>query len=123
MNAVQTAPNGVINQDTIFNFSQEQGRVWASYAGGRVLRGFLVGLSDGTRLTFRYCQLETGNVLNGGSSDCQLRRNEAGLRQIVEHFQWESRAGDGINIIQEIPPDGIRQGTADAGGAAGQATT
>ena len=103
MNAVQTAPNGVINRDTIFRFTQERDTVWASYAGGRIVRGFLVGVVQDTRLTFHYCQSETGGTLNSGHSRCELQYNADGLVQIIEHFEWASRAGTGMNIIQEIP--------------------
>jgi hypothetical protein len=103
MNAVQTAANGVINRDTVFHFTQERDAVWASYTGGRIVRGFLVGVARDAKLTFHYCQLETGGTLNNGHSDCELHRTADGLIEIVEHFQWASRAGTGMNIIREIP--------------------
>ena len=103
MNAVQTAANGVIDRDTLFRFTQEQDTVWASYAGGRIVRGFLVGVVQGGHLAFHYCQLEIGGTLNSGHSRCELQRNADGLVQIIEHFQWASGAGTGLNIIQQIP--------------------
>jgi hypothetical protein len=39
MHAIETAPNGVINADTNFDFHQVDSSVWAEYAGGRVVRG------------------------------------------------------------------------------------
>lgn len=102
MNAVETAPNGVIDRDTIFRFAQEREAVWACYAGGRIVRGFLVGVLQDARLTFHYCQLETGATLNNGHSSCDLRRSADGLIEIVEHFQWTSGAGTGVNIIREL---------------------
>lgn len=90
MHAVQAAPNGVIDRDTVFRFRQDGRRVWADYAGGRVVRGFLVGLIEGARLRFRSCQLESLDNLAGGSFDGELRRSPAGRLQIVERFAWES---------------------------------
>lgn len=104
MHAVQTAANGVINRDTIFRFAQEGSSVWASYAGGRIERGFLVGVAQDAKLTFHYCQLETGGVLNSGHSTCDLQRTADGLLEIIEHFQWASGAGTGLNIIREVRP-------------------
>lgn len=101
MNAVQTAPGGVVDRATVFQFHQHDQDVWAEYAGGRVRRGYLVGRIDGARLTFRYCQAQDDGVLDGGRSECEVHRRD-GLVQVVERFQWESRPGSGENILQEL---------------------
>jgi hypothetical protein len=103
MNAVETAATGVISEETVFTFHQDGDRVWAEYAGGRVERGYLVGISENRGLEFRYCQLQTGGVLHGGLSKCEIVRGEDGLVRVVEHFEWESRGGRGVNVIREIP--------------------
>ena len=99
MNAVRTAPNGVVGPETIFEFRQEGDLVQASYAGGRVAAGHLIGRLRGDRLEFRYCQTHADGGLDGGRSECELRRSEAGLVQIVERFAWDG--GTGTNVIQE----------------------
>jgi len=40
MNVIETAPNGIVNKDTIFIFTQIKDRVYAEYAGGRIEKGF-----------------------------------------------------------------------------------
>lgn len=102
MNAVQTAANGVINADTVFEFCQSAERVWATYAGGPIDRGYLVGIVRGIEFEFRYCQLEKDGTLAGGHSNCELQMSHDSRVQIVEHFEWESRSGKGTNIIQEL---------------------
>lgn len=102
MNAVQTASNGVVDADTVFEFSQSGERVWATYSGGLVERGYLVGVVHDDRLEFRYCQIQVNGTLDGGHSRCELRRSEDALVQIVEHFEWGSRPGGGTNVIQEL---------------------
>lgn len=102
MNAVETDANGVINADTIFVFHQSDETVRAEYAGGQVIQGYLVGLMQGTQLTFRYCQLERSGALNGGMSICDLERTPDGKVQIIEHFEWASREGSGRNVLQEL---------------------
>lgn len=103
MNAVQTAENGVVNAETEFAFRQSGTLVFAEYRGGGVLHGSLVGLLEGSRLTFRYAQLQVGDVLNGGRSECEVAHTDDGRLQVVEHFQWESRPGGGTNVFEEIP--------------------
>jgi len=103
MNAVRTAENGVVNADTVFTFRQVEHQVFAEYSGGGVIRGHLVGLLEGARLSFRYAQLERGDILNGGHSLCEVERTTDGRLRLVEHFEWESRPGGGTNVIEELP--------------------
>ena len=102
MNAVETDANGVIGVDTLFHFHQTGQQVHAEYRGGKIEHGYLVGINQGKTLKFRYCQLESDGTLNGGASDCELNLSDDALVQIIEHFEWESRPGNGRNVIQEI---------------------
>jgi len=63
MNVIKTAPNGVVNSQTIFTFSQKENLVSASYAWGPVRQGFLVGYLNGEKLFFSYCQLQVDGKL------------------------------------------------------------
>ena len=105
MYAMETAPGGVIGRETEFRFHQEGDAVRASYAGGAIRHGYLVGRVSGASLEFRYCQLQTDGVLDGGSSTCELLRDDHGRVNVVEHFQWESREGSGTNVIRELGSD------------------
>lgn len=98
----QTAADGVVGSDTRLYFSQRGDRVFARYFGGRVSRGWLVGRYAGDKLTFRYAQREDGNGIHGGTSVCEVRRLETGRAQIIEHFQWSTRAGSGVNVFAEV---------------------
>lgn len=104
MNVVKTADNGVVNQDTIFFFSQKENVVSAEYQGGKILKGFLVGkLSTQNQLEFSYCQMQLDGKLDNGLSSCQLSKNDEGKLILIEHFEWKSRPGEfGTNIFQEL---------------------
>lgn len=103
MHVINTAEAGVVNVDTIFQFHQHASEVWADYAGGKIRRGSLIGTLDGASLIFRYCQLQSDGVLDGGKSVCEVRERD-GRIQIVERFQWESRPGTGENVFEELEP-------------------
>lgn len=103
MHASTTAANGVVNADTIFNFSQSGGIVRASYSGGRIRFGELIGRIRATGLEFRYCQVDLDGNLDGGVSNCELERRADGGIRIVEHFFWESRGEHGVNVIEDVP--------------------
>lgn len=104
MHVIETASNGVVNQQTIFSFQQEGTLVFAEYAGGQVAKGFLVGelSEDGLSLSFAYCQLHTDGTLDNGKSKADILVVNGKLR-LIEHFEWASRPGEkGVNIFEEI---------------------
>ena len=87
MNVVKTSPNGVVNQHTVFTFSERQKIVSAEYHGGRILEGFLVGRKSGNRLDFSYCQLQVDGKIDCGISTGVLSLTEEGKIRIIESFE------------------------------------
>lgn len=92
-----------IDASTIFRFRQSGGTVWASYSGGNILQGFLIGAFDGKALTFDYIQVTRNGRRDKGASRCELIVSADGLLQLTERFEWASRDGSGVNILEEIP--------------------
>jgi hypothetical protein len=102
MNVIETAGNGIVNELTIFTFSQTDNFVSATYSGGPILKGYLVGTLDQNKLSFSYCQLQTNGKMDNGQSECDVLIENEKIR-LVEHFTWASRNGEtGINILQEL---------------------
>lgn len=102
MNVIETSENGVVNQETIFSFNQEQDLVYANYSGGRIAKGYLVGNLKGRKLQFTYCQVQVDGVLDNGKSDAELSIHNGKIR-LIERFQWTSRPGQmGTNIFEEL---------------------
>lgn len=106
MNVVETAANGVVNEETIFHFSQKEDVVTADYEGGKIQKGFLVGKRVGeSLLVFSYCQMQLDGRLDNGCSQCEISKNENGEILLIEYFEWASRPGEyGVNILQELKP-------------------
>ena len=103
MRVIETADNGVVNEDTIFHFTQQESYVEASYSGGKIKSGFLVGLIKENIVEFCYCQLQHDGILDNGSSRCELVLSNKGKIRLIEHFQWNSRPGEkGVNIFEEL---------------------
>ncbi len=99
-----TAENGVVGSETRLRFTQRGRRVAAQYAGGRVLRGWLVGKWDGDILRFRYAQREESSAIHGGQSVCVVEERADGRLRLIEHFAWSTRSGSGTNVFDELPP-------------------
>lgn len=103
MRVVATAANGVVGADTVFVFQQRGRLVTASYAGGRIVAGFLAGRweQDG-RLFFRYAQVTVDESVESGRSFATLARTPMGKLRLEENFVWESKPGSGTNVFEEI---------------------
>jgi len=103
MNVVRTASNGIVNEETIFVFSQNDNFVSASYSGGKIKQGYLVGYLDNDKLIFSFCQLQIDGKIDNGQSVCELLINENGKIKLIENFKWATNNCEtGINIFQEI---------------------
>lgn len=103
MNVIQTASNGVVNEETIFTFSQNDNFVSAIYSGGPIFKGYLVGKVDNERLLFGFCQLQVDGKIDNGQSECEVTIGENGKIRLIEHFKWLSKNDQtGVNIFQEI---------------------
>ena len=104
-NVASTAASGVVGPETIFNFGQDGSFVSAEYAGGRIRRGYLVGVLEDAKLTFRYCQIQLDGRLDGGVSECSVETLPDGRVRIIEAFEWASRPGEtGVNVFEELAP-------------------
>ena len=102
MTVTQTAPGGVVDDRTIFEFSQAGNIVEARYAGGEVAAGYLIGHFIEGKLTFRYVQTTADERLDSGISKCDVERGDDGRLRLVEHFEWATREGVGINVFTQI---------------------
>jgi hypothetical protein len=100
MNAIKTAPNGVVGHETIFNFKEADGVISAEYAGGQVKHGYLVGKIIEEKLAFQYTQLHEDGKMDSGHSVCDIEMLPDGRVRLVEHFVWGE--GVGTNIIEEL---------------------
>jgi len=103
MNVIKTAPTGAVNNQTIFTFSQRENIVSASYEGGKIRQGFLVGYLTKDNLFFSYCQLQVDGKIDNGQSICSLSWDENKKLILTENFAWSSRENEGgVNIFREI---------------------
>ncbi|MCA0374530.1 MAG: hypothetical protein LCH84_02600 [Gemmatimonadetes bacterium] len=109
-----TDASGVVGAETQLWFRQRAARVWATYGGGGVQRGWLVGRWQGAHLHFRYVQREAGGAIHAGVSHCTAERGANGRVRLFEHFAWTTRAQQGVNVFDELPR---ARHTPDAGDA------
>lgn len=99
-------PNGVVGVGTHLMFTQVGDRVLGRYSGGKALRGCLIGRIRGVELAFRYLQREGSGELHGVQSRCEFQERHDGRLRLIEHFDWSTRPGSGVNTFDEILPSG-----------------
>ncbi|MFF4080295.1 hypothetical protein ACFYZN_12880 [Streptomyces sp. NPDC001777] len=94
---------GQVGTRTRFAYHERDGRIWADYAGGDVVRGHLVGTREGDVLDFRYVQLKQDGTTSGGHCVSTVVDLADGRVRLEERWAWESQEGCGTSTVEEIP--------------------
>jgi hypothetical protein len=97
---------GQVGTGTRFAYRERDGRIWASYKGGDVVRGHLVGTRAGDRLDFRYVQLTADGSTSSGHCVSTVSELPDGRVRLDETWEWESRDGSGTSVVEEIATPG-----------------
>ncbi|CAM5388473.1 hypothetical protein GCM10010329_12850 [Streptomyces spiroverticillatus] len=97
---------GQVGTRTRFAYHEQDGRIWAEYAGGDVVRGHLVGTREGDRLDFRYVQLKHDGTTSSGHCLSQVTLDSDGRVRLEESWAWESQDGSGTSVVEEVPGGG-----------------
>lgn len=102
--SVANSSNGEVGAATVFRYFQEEDLVWASYSGGSIRYGNIVGkwLED-DQLEIRYQHLSEDGVLKTGRCHSTPEQLPDGRLRLYEEWQWTS--GDllsGTSVIEEI---------------------
>ena len=81
--------------------------VTASYSGGGVRDGVLVGVVDADgSLDLRYAHVADDGRLMTGRCDSVLQVLEDGRYRLHETWEWTSGGqGAGVSVIEEVPDD------------------
>jgi hypothetical protein len=93
---------GQVGARTRFAYHERDGEVWAEYAGGDVVRGFLVGTRAGDRLDFRYVQLTRDGATSSGHCVSTVVELPDGRVRLEETWEWESRPGSGTSVVEQV---------------------
>ena len=100
--AVADSGGGVATTETVFRYAEGKGVVTASYEGGTIRRGFLVGTREGDSLDFRYVQLHEDGSTATGHCTTKLELLPDGRVRLNETWEWESRPGSGRSVAEEL---------------------
>jgi len=101
---VETSENSQTDSDTIFKYEQIENMVTATYSGGDIRFGHLIGRvrDDGT-LDMRYHHMTSDGKLMTGLCHTKPELTKSGKLRLHERWQWT--CGDqamGRSILEEI---------------------
>lgn len=102
--AVSNTPNGETSSETVFHYQQEGMILTATYKGGKIVSGHLIGLVDeGGTINMRYHQVnDKGELMTG---ECQSTPEVMENGKIRLHEVWEWTSGDrskGTSMLEEV---------------------
>ncbi|MET8676513.1 hypothetical protein ABZW18_02625 [Streptomyces sp. NPDC004647] len=95
---------GQVGTRTRFEYHEARGRIWADYAGGDIVRGFLLGTREKDRLDFRYVQLKQDGSTSSGHCESTVVELDDGRIRLEERWEWESQRGSGTSVVEETRP-------------------
>lgn len=102
--SVTNTANGEVSSETIFHYHQQDSLVWAEYAGGTIVKGFLIATVQGDNsLDMRYEHVNLQGDLMTGRCRSTPEYLADGRLRLHERWQWTS--GDysaGESIVDEI---------------------
>lgn len=97
---VSNSENGETSSSTRFHYKQQDNIVTADYAGGKIIKGHLIGLVDvNGAIDMRYHQVNNEGILLTGNCRSKPEIMPNGL-----HEEWQCTSGDapqGQSIIEE----------------------
>lgn len=98
------SPNGQVSGDTVFHYSQHGSILSATYRGGSILEGYILGIvNDDNSLQFLYHHLDTQGNLRGGHCKSIPEILQDGRIRLHETWQWTyGGIGTGESIVEEI---------------------
>jgi hypothetical protein len=103
--AAPDLPGGMGEAATIFRYGEEDGEVWATYVGGPIRRGYLVGSRQGNDLTGHFVQLDGSGRSSAGRYSAVVSVLPDGRLRLAESWSPDLGAGAGdatTTVAEEI---------------------
>jgi hypothetical protein len=87
---------------SLFVFKQYGKLVKASYSGGKVQDGFLLGKMEGNRISHQWCHITEDNELNRGLAEMEISSRGSGKLVIRESWQGGGSTKMATALLEEI---------------------
>lgn len=89
--------------ETVFDFRQDGTLFWASYGGGHIARGVLVGRHEGGGARFWFQQLNEDGEFRAGTATSSITQDATGAVVMRDAWRYtEGAVGAGEAVLVEI---------------------
>lgn len=102
--STENTANGEVSSKTLFVYKQEGNIISASYSGGEITQGTLIGLvNENGSLEFRYNHINIKNEIRGGKCLSTPEILSDGRIKLYEQWQWhDDEVTEGSSVIEEV---------------------
>jgi hypothetical protein len=94
-------PASVVSGESVFEFHERDGVVEASYAGGEISGGRLIGSRHGDRVGGAYTRLLAGGGLRTVTTSLSVEPRTAGAVRLIEDYV-RSDVVRGRNVLESV---------------------
>lgn len=101
--AIKDSKNGEVSSKTYFHYKQDGTILSATYSGGDVLKGNMIGIvkEDGS-LEFNYSHINVNREIRGGKCTSTPERLPDGRIQLKESWKWLDEDGIESTVVEEV---------------------
>ncbi|WP_181444497.1 n-acetylglutamate synthase [Bacillus sp. 03113] len=102
--SVENTKNGEVSSKTYFHYKQEDKILTATYSGGEILSGTMIGIvNDDGSLEFRYNHVNIEHEIRGGKCKSTPEILPDGRIRLFEKWQWlDQEHSEGESIVEEV---------------------
>jgi len=95
---------GQVSSDTVFHYEQHGAVLTATYSGGSILQGYMLGrVNEDNSLFFLYHHLDEHQNLRSGCCYSRPEMLPDGRIRLYEDWEWtHGGSGEGSSIVEEI---------------------
>jgi hypothetical protein len=101
--SIANTKNGEVTSKTYFHYKQEGNILTATYHGGEIVQGTLIGVVDGNgSLEFRYNHVNRKSQIRGGKCVSTPEMLSDGRIRLYEKWKWlDEDQSEGESIVEE----------------------
>ncbi|MBP1916342.1 n-acetylglutamate synthase [Lederbergia galactosidilytica] len=102
--SLENTANGEVSSKTLFKYKQEGNILTATYSGGEIVKGTLLGIvKENGCLQFRYNHVNIKNEIRGGQCYSTPEILSDGRIRLLESWKWsDSDKSEGESIVEEV---------------------
>lgn len=100
----ENTDNGEVSGETVFDYKQTGNNIEATYTGGMIKKGHLIGVMTGENtFTMFYHHLNRNNEIRAGQCHTTIRTEPNGTLTLIERWEWlNGDCSKGQSVLTEI---------------------